>query len=149
MKSLLIIFFFSLQIVKAATIEERLNLLEEKLEENEIERSLERFRFSGTFINYGELIDSHTKIADTNEQTQDSGMLMGLHLGLNIDATISKNVSFLSTIGMGKVWNNDGREGFTEQSYRIAMAPILDFHIMQFLTGLRPCMILNLFCLKI
>jgi hypothetical protein len=108
------------------SLEERIQRLEDKLEENEIDKSLERFKFSGTFINYTEYLNSKLDYlegdADNNPDNEadasNYGLMTGMHLGLNIDATISDDLSFLTTLSFGKIWNNDGRQGITEGSYR-------------------------------
>jgi hypothetical protein len=110
----------------AETLEQRISRLEEKLEENELDKSLERFKFSGTFINYSEYLNSNLNYAENNSDrnpdeevdSQSYGLLTGMHLGLNIDATITDRLSFLTTLAFGKVWNNDGRTGITEEPYR-------------------------------
>lgn len=119
MKLFLVFLFFLITCpsLRAQSIEERLKKIEDRLEEDQLDKSLERFQFSGTFINYGEYLDSHQKNPSDGSKTLDHGLLMSMHLALNIDAKISSNVSFLSTLAMGKVWNNDGRTGMTENSY--------------------------------
>jgi hypothetical protein len=101
-----------------STVEERMAKLEEKIEELEIDRSFDKVKLSGTFIGYFERINSRSKDANTDAITKDRGDVASMHLGINIDFAISENFNFYSTLGMGKLLNNDGRKGIEESSYR-------------------------------
>ena len=92
--------------------------LEEKLEEFEIDKSYDRLHVSGTFINYLETIKNYSKNATTNAERTDHGDIMSMHVAINFDVNISNNIDFYTTLGMGKVWNNDGRDGEEQNSYR-------------------------------
>jgi hypothetical protein len=100
------------------SLEERMAKLEEKLEEFEIDKSYDRLHVSGTFINYFETIKNYSKNATTGVERTDYGEVMSMHVALNFDVNISKNMDFYTTLGMGKIWNNDGRDGDGQNSYR-------------------------------
>lgn len=114
----LFVLFNSFSVLAEASIEERLAKLEEKVEEAEIERSFQQLKFSGTFIGVAEILDSHLTDPSNGEVEHNHGVLSGMHLGLNFDYNISDNLDFYSTLAMGKVLNNDGRDGLTQTSYR-------------------------------
>ena len=122
MKNLLLglgLFFLTLNHLKAdSTVEERLAKLEDRVEEINIDRSLDRFNFSGTFITNVENINSTKTDIETNEKDVTTGNLAGMHIGLNIDFKISPKLDLFTTLAMGKIYNNDGRSGISEQSYR-------------------------------
>jgi hypothetical protein len=100
------------------SLEERIAKLEEKLEEFEIDKSYDRLQVSGTYINYLETINATSKNGTTGKKIADTGEIMSMHVALNFDVNINKNIDFYTTLGMGKVWNNDGREGESQSSYR-------------------------------
>lgn len=100
------------------SLEDRIAKLEDKLEEFEIDKTYDRLHISGTYISYLETISTHSKNETTNIKSTDNGEVMSMHVGLNFDININKNVDFFTTIAMGKVWNNDGREGNEQSSYR-------------------------------
>lgn len=101
-----------------ASLEARLKALEDKFENQELESSLKkRVNFSGTFLNHFESINSQTA-DDAGVQTNNYGTVIGTHVALNMDFQVSSSLDFFTTLGMGKIWNNDGREGETESTYR-------------------------------
>jgi hypothetical protein len=99
------------------TVEDRLAHLEEKVEEINLDRALDRVHFSGTFITNVEFLDSVKTDPTTGEKDKNYGNLAGLHVGLNIDFNISEHLDFFTTIAMGKIYNSDSREGISEGSY--------------------------------
>jgi hypothetical protein len=114
----LLAFLNALPLLAQTSLEERLSKLEEKVEEAEIERSFQRLKFSGTFIGLAEALNSHFKDPANASEERNHGILSGMHLGLNFDYNISDKIDFFSTLGMGKVLNNDGRDGLSQASYR-------------------------------
>ena len=100
------------------TLEERIAKLEDKIEEFEIDKSYDRLHVSGTYINYFESINSTSKNGVTGQKNSDNGDIMSMHVALNFDVNISKNIDIYTTLGMGKVLNNDGRDGEEQSSYR-------------------------------
>lgn len=99
------------------TVEERLAHLEEKVEEISLDRTFDRVKFSGTFISNFEVLNSVKTEPSTGVKDKNRGDLAGLHAGLNIDFNISEQMDFFTTIAMGKIYNSDGREGYSEGSY--------------------------------
>ena len=99
------------------SLEERVARLEEELEEVKLSETLNRFNFSGTFINHVESLNekSHNKM--TGESSEFNGTALALQVGLNIDVTISNNLMFFTTLAMGKLWNNDNRTAIEQGSY--------------------------------
>jgi hypothetical protein len=99
------------------SLEERVAQLEEQLEEVKLNESLNRFSFSGTFINHVESLSkkSHNKMTGVNRNF--NGSAFAMQMGLNIDVAISDNLKFFTTLAMGKLWNNDNREGVEQNSY--------------------------------
>lgn len=103
------------------SLEERLKNLEERIELAELEAKFSnRLNISGTLINHFESMDMSRKgngLEDSDERSSD-GTVAATHFQLNFDFSLSKQLSILTSLGMGKIWNNDGREGIAQSSYR-------------------------------
>lgn len=112
-----LLFLSSRLLFAQATFEERLAHLEEKVEEINLDQTLERVRLSGTFISNFEVLNSVKTDPATGLKDKNHGDLAGLHVGLNVDFKISEQMDFFTTIAMGKIYNSDGREGISEGSY--------------------------------
>lgn len=83
----------------------RLNEMEARLAEVEIQSSLDTFKWSGVLINRFDLLDNKYGDPEQKDLLQTYSTLVAL----NLDVQMSDKVSFYSTIGMSKFWNNDGR----------------------------------------
>jgi hypothetical protein len=114
----LLIFLSTFPSFAQSTVEERLSKLEEKVEEIDLDNTLDNVKFSGTFITHFEVLNSVKTDVATNKKDRNYGELAGLHVGLNIDFSISDQLDFFSTLGMGKIFNSDNREGLSEGSYK-------------------------------
>ncbi len=103
------------------SVEERLRILEERVESNELEASLgRRLRTSGTLINYAEQMAQQRSGSSltAEDERHANGLLAATHFQLNFDFTLTQGLSILTSLGMGKIWNNDGRKAIEESSYR-------------------------------
>lgn len=99
------------------SIEERITLLEEQLEEVKLSETLNRFNFSGTFINHLETINKKSQNKVSGDDSRFNGSALAMQVGLNIDVEISNNLKFFTTLAMGKLWNNDNRTAVEQGSY--------------------------------
>jgi len=85
--------------IAAEDLNSKVDELSERLTELEVSQRLQKFRLSGTVLNYFEDFRSET----------DRVTPFGMYVGLNADFDISKNLKFYSTLGMSKFFNNEGR----------------------------------------
>lgn len=105
----------------AKSAEERLAELEEQLLTHELEASAEKkLRLSGRLLNHVEALNlERTKVSPGEDiEHHANGLLAATHFQLNVDFELSRQLAVLSTLAMGKIWNNDGRQGIVDSGYR-------------------------------
>lgn len=96
-------------VLAAETTDERLTKIEDRLQEIEIQKLLNKFNFSGVFINRFEYFHTEYGLPLATPDT-DTVKANSTSFALNIDANISSQLKFYSTLGMSKFWNNEGRK---------------------------------------
>lgn len=93
---------------KAESVDSRLEKLEDRLLEVEIQKQLNKLSFSGTFINRFEYYKTEYGLPGA-AKTTDTLKLFSTYFALNMDATVTDKISLYSTLAMSKFWNNEGR----------------------------------------
>ncbi len=105
-------FIFGHAVSAAETIEStdsRLSKIEDRLQEIEIQKLLNKFSFSGVFINRYEAYKTEYGLPAT-VASKDELKLYSTSFALNVDVNVSQKIKFYSTLAMSKFWNNDGRK---------------------------------------
>ena len=88
--------------------DEKLSKLEDRILELEAQSSLNKVRFSGTFLSrFESLTNKHGQPGSLDQIEKVNPMGMAFALNADFDAT--KNLKFYSTLGMSKFFNNEGR----------------------------------------
>ena len=118
---------FSSSLVFSQDVNERLAVLEERLDDFELDQALKKFTLSGSFFNQYESYHSVKTRTDllNNVPTSIKNQIQGddrdiylslffMRAELNFDAKVSSTVNFYSTLGMTKFWNVAGRDGRNE-----------------------------------
>lgn len=129
MKSLFIIVMAIISTNVLAESVSRIDKLESRIDDIELKSALQKFRFSGSFLNHVESFSSVKKNTDLldSEPTPYNTALKGdstdvnivpmvMRVELNFDANITKNINFYSTLGMSKFWNLSGRNTRAEST---------------------------------
>lgn len=93
---------------KTESVDSRLDKLEDRLLEVEIQKQLNKVAFSGTFVNRFEYYNSKHSVPGT-PAVSDTLKLFSTYFALNIDATVTDKITLYSTVAMSKFWNQDGR----------------------------------------
>lgn len=89
-------------------LEAKLQRLQERADELDVQKSLNRVSISGTLINRYEMLDQTTGILGTDEP-RNSIRAPITYLGLNFDANVSKNIKLYSTLAFSKFWQQENR----------------------------------------
>lgn len=89
-------------------LEARLNKINSRLEEIEIQSALNKMTFSGVLVNRYEAYHTTYGVPGAAKST-DHVNAFTTFFALNIDAKVTSKINFYSTIAMSKFWNNDGR----------------------------------------
>jgi hypothetical protein len=107
------------------TVDSRLSVIEEKLDDIELSQALNKLSFSGSFLNQYEAFNEANTDNGTYDFLQSGGGLNPsdadqgkdasisafiMRVALNFDVEISKNIKFYSTLGMSKFWNMSNRD---------------------------------------
>lgn len=87
----------------------RIDQLDQRLSDLELKSILNKFNFSGSFLNHVESYKSDNEDIDSSEKYTYVLNPVLLRVGLNVDAQVTNKINFYSTIGMSKFWNQSGR----------------------------------------
>lgn len=116
-KFFIVLCLISVNIVNA-NVENRLNELEARVDDVELNQALSKLNFSGSFLNQYQSLQevnktsslTGTNAAFTGDDRDSNLSVFFMRAELNFDVDISSNLDFYSTIGMSKFWNIEGRD---------------------------------------
>lgn len=109
MKYLFLFLILSVQQTFAADdVEAKLDKLNNRISELELESKLNKIHFSGEFINRFETAKNLHGVPGSTQYSEKLDTF-GMYFGLNTDFDISKNIKFYSTLSMSKFYNSEGR----------------------------------------
>lgn len=120
MKKLLLILLLPLSTMAANSNTAKIEELELRLGDLEINQALSKFRFSGTFTNqleyYSKAARGDGSLPNQRSDTTDAQLFpMMMRLELNVDVDISRSLKFYSTIAMAKFMNLSNRNKRNER----------------------------------
>lgn len=82
--------------------------LENRIEELEVQKALNKVTLSGTLINRYEMLDSTSGVPGTDE-TRNSIRAPMTYMALNADANVTQNLKVYSTLAFSKFWQQENR----------------------------------------
>lgn len=93
------------------SVNSRIDEIDERLSNLEYERLLSKFILSGNFMNHFEAYQADNEDTDdaSNSNTTTLNPFL-MRVAINFDVNINDNMSFFSTIGMSKFWNQSERD---------------------------------------
>ncbi len=109
MLRIFIILFITPIMVFGEDSNSRIDQLDQRLSDLELKSILNKFNFSGSFLNHVESYKSDNEDIDSSEKYTYVLNPVLLRVGLNVDAQVTNKINFYSTIGMSKFWNQSGR----------------------------------------
>lgn len=89
-------------------LRDKMEKLESRIEELEVQKALNKVQLSGTMINRYEMLDSTNGVPGTSED-RNSIRAPFTYLGLNVDASVTQNIKVYSTIAFSKFWQQENR----------------------------------------
>lgn len=100
----------SISLTGLANNKSRISQLEERLDDIELEQLMQKVRFSGSFFNHFEHLESSNLDTVTKEKSTQNLTPLSMKVALNIDVNITDAINFYSSLGMSKIWNYSGRD---------------------------------------
>mgnify|MGYP003683717729 CR=1 FL=1 len=97
------------RIASAQTQQQQLVAMDQRISDLELKSFFDKFNFSGHFLNHYENLYSTEKDTETGESSHSILNPVLMSVGLNIDVKVNSKLSFYSTLGMSKFWNQAGR----------------------------------------
>lgn len=87
---------------------DKIDKLENRVDELDVQKTLSRVQISGTLINRYEMLDSTTGVPGTDEP-RSSIRAPITYLGLNADANVSNNIKVYTKLAFSKFWQQENR----------------------------------------